>query len=172
MKYNERNDSRLSEERRRFLKAMGLFGFTLGTASLAGDGVNLAEAQTPPLMQGKVDFDETVFTTCDICMVRCAMKVYKKDGKAVFLEGNPADPFNKGHLCPKGKAALGFMNNPDRLLYPMKRTNPKKGFDEDPGIDKYPGPYLFCRASFPLTPLFSQNKFPLIHIPRRLYRLR
>ena len=128
----ERNDNRLSEDRRRFIKAMGLVGLTLGTASLAGGTRKLAEASMTSPMQGKVDFDETVFTTCDICMVRCAMKVYKKDSKAVFLEGNPADPFNKGHLCPKGKAALGFMNNPDRLLYPMKRTNPKKDFGVDP----------------------------------------
>ncbi|HUV49906.1 MAG TPA: molybdopterin-dependent oxidoreductase [Anaerolineae bacterium] len=124
----------LSEERRKFIKAMGLFGLTLGTASIAGGMTDLAEANTFPPMQGKLDFDETVYTTCDICMIRCPMKVYKKGDKAVFLEGNPADPFNKGSLCPKGKAALGFLNNPDRLLYPMKRTNPEeKGFGVNPG---------------------------------------
>lgn len=66
-------------------------------------------------------------------MIRCGMKVHIKDGKAVFIEGNPADPFNKGKLCPKGTAALGFLNNPDRMLYPMKRTNPEKGMGIDPG---------------------------------------
>ena len=124
----------LSGERRNFIKAMGLFGLTLGTASLTGGIPDFAEAHNLPPMHGKLDFDETVYTTCDICMVRCGMKVYKKGGKAVFLEGNPADPFNKGSLCPKGKSALGFLNNPDRLLYPMKRTNPEeKGFGVNPG---------------------------------------
>ncbi len=80
--------------------------------------------------------DDFVYTTCDICMIRCGMKVHRKDGKAVFIEGNPADPFNKGKLCPKGTAALGFLNNPDRILYPMKRTNPEKGFGVDPGWER------------------------------------
>lgn len=77
-----------------------------------------------------------VYTTCDICMIRCGMKVHRRDGKAVFIEGNPADPFNKGKLCPKGVASLGFLNNPDRMLYPMKRTNPEKGFGIDPGWER------------------------------------
>lgn len=126
--------SGLSEERRRFLKSMGLFGLTLGTAFATKGVGDPGEAHAELPMQGKFDFDETVHTTCDICMVRCGMKVYKKNGRAVFIEGNPADPFNKGHLCPKGKAALGFLNGPDRLLYPMKRTNPdEKGFGVNPG---------------------------------------
>ena len=100
-----------SGERREFLKAMGLIGLTLGTASIPGLSAT-SEAHMLPAMQGKIDFDETVYTTCDICMVRCAMKIYKKAGKVVYLEGNSADPFNKGHLCPKGEAAMGFLNNP------------------------------------------------------------
>ena len=104
------NGSRLSEERRRFLKSMGLFGLTLGTAFATKGVGDPGEVHAELPMQGKFDFDETVHTTCDICMVRCGMKVYKKNGRAVFIEGNPADPFNKGHLCPKGKAALGFLN--------------------------------------------------------------
>lgn len=124
----------LSEERRHFLKSMGLWGLTLGTASLAGGLQDTAHAAFRSPMYGKPDFDDVVNTACGICMVGCGMKVYRKDDRACYIAGNPADPFSRGHLCPKGKAALGFLNNPDRLLYPMKRTNPEeKDFGVNPG---------------------------------------
>jgi thiosulfate reductase/polysulfide reductase chain A len=124
----------LSEDRRRFLKAMGLWGLTLGTASLAGGLQDSAHAGFCSPMYGKPDFDEIVNTACGICMVQCGMKAYKKNGRVCYIAGNPADPFSKGHLCPKGKAALGFLNNSDRLLYPLKRTNPEaKDFGVNPG---------------------------------------
>ncbi len=127
------------ESRRRFLKTAGAAAFTLGAAAAGcidedggDDPGGPGDGYTPP-RNPKLDYDDFVYSSCGICMVKCGMKVYRKNGKAVFIEGNPADPFSGGHLCPKGKAALGFMNNPDRLLYPLKRTNTAaKGFGVDP----------------------------------------
>ena len=36
-------------------------------------------------------------------------------------------------MCAKGKSAVGYLYDPDRLKYPMKRTNPVKGIGVDPG---------------------------------------
>lgn len=127
------------DSRRRFLKTAGAAAFTLG-ATAAGCIDEEGRAAPPPGggagtpdRNPKLDYDDVVNSTCGICMIKCGMKVYKKDGQAIFIEGNPADPFNRGNLCPKGKAALGFMNNPDRLLYPLKRTNTAaKDFGVDP----------------------------------------
>ncbi|HEY3442777.1 MAG TPA: molybdopterin-dependent oxidoreductase [Paludibaculum sp.] len=74
-----------------------------------------------------------VTTCCGICSPACGMQATVQDGVIQFLEGLPGDAHGEGHLCGKGAAGAGFLYDPDRLKYPMKRTNPNKGFDEDPG---------------------------------------
>jgi len=51
----------------------------------------------------------------------------------VEVKGNEASPTNKGTLCPRGNSAIQSLYNPYRVKAPMKRTNPKKGLDQDPG---------------------------------------
>lgn len=82
-----------------------------------------------PLAAGQKE----LITCCGICSPACGMKATVKDGVLTFLEGLPGDIHGEGHLCGKGAAGAGFLYDADRLKYPMKRTNPKKGFDEDPG---------------------------------------
>ena len=74
-----------------------------------------------------------VTTSCGMCYIGCGIKVLVEDGVVVNIEGNPDNPQNRGMMCAKGKA--GFMNlyNPNRVKVPLKRTNPNKGIDEDPG---------------------------------------
>ena len=74
-----------------------------------------------------------VLTSCGMCYIGCGIKVLVENGVVVNIEGNPDNPQNRGKMCAKGKA--GFMNlyNPNRVKVPLKRTNPKKGIDEDPG---------------------------------------
>jgi formate dehydrogenase major subunit len=58
---------------------------------------------------------------------------YSARGKVVEIEGDPYHPINKGALCSKPSAFLQVVNSDRRILYPMKRTNPRKGENEDPG---------------------------------------
>lgn len=54
--------------------------------------------------------------------------------RALTIEGRPEDPVSRGKYCIK---ALGFVDSlydPDRLLVTLKRTNPKRGLDQDPGF--------------------------------------
>lgn len=76
---------------------------------------------------------ETIVTSCGICDSACGMRATVKDGAIRFLQGLPEDPHNEGRLCAKGTASAWIKNDPDRLKFPMKRTNPKKGAGEDPG---------------------------------------
>jgi thiosulfate reductase/polysulfide reductase chain A len=76
---------------------------------------------------------QTIVSACGICSPACGLKLTVEDGVIRFVEGLPGDLSGGGRLCGKGAAAAGFLYDPDRLKYPMKRTNPKKGFDEDPG---------------------------------------
>ena len=93
---------------------------------------DLPEDVEPDIIEPPVKYDKVVNTACGICMIRCAMKAYLKDGKVVYIGGNPADPFNRGKLCPKGQASLGFLYNEDRLVYPLRRTSADKGYGVDP----------------------------------------
>ncbi len=74
------------------------------------------------------------FSFCGICGANCAMMAeIDENGRAVRLKGNPDDQVARGYLCVKGYAALKDLYDPDRLKYPMKRTNPEKGPGIDPG---------------------------------------
>lgn len=71
---------------------------------------------------------------CSSCIwPNCATLVKVSEGIAVQVKGDPDGPFNKGTLCPRGSAQLANLYNPYRVKAPMKRTNPKRGLDDDPG---------------------------------------
>jgi thiosulfate reductase / polysulfide reductase chain A len=76
---------------------------------------------------------QKVVTACGLCSPACGIQATVRDGVMEFLEGLPGDLSGAGKLCGKGASAAGFLYDPDRLKYPMKRTNPSKGFDVDPG---------------------------------------
>lgn len=49
------------------------------------------------------------------------------------MEGVPeSDRGAQAGFCGKGVSALMDFYDPKRILYPVKRTNPKKGLHEDP----------------------------------------
>ena len=59
------------------------------------------------------------------CPDTCAFIYHVEDGKLVEVTGDPAHPMTRGGLCVKLKDFAEHHYNPDRLLYPMKRTGPK-----------------------------------------------
>lgn len=71
-------------------------------------------------------------TTCQGCTTWCSVQVQIQDGRAIKLRGNPHCKGNHGVICPRPHLALQQVYDPDRIKTPMKRTNPKKGRDEDP----------------------------------------
>jgi anaerobic selenocysteine-containing dehydrogenase len=79
--------------------------------------------------------EEWKITGCRMCGNKawCTTRVQLRDGIALKLEGDPDNPVSGGKLCSRGQAALFNLYNPYRVKAPMKRTNPKKGLDQDPG---------------------------------------
>ncbi|RLF10913.1 MAG: hypothetical protein DRJ69_02510, partial [Thermoprotei archaeon] len=70
---------------------------------------------------------------CGICGSACAFKAYVEgDGYLVDMKGKEGDLESQGKLCAKGNAGIWYAYDPDRLKYPLKRTNPEKGIDVDP----------------------------------------
>ncbi len=65
------------------------------------------------------------------------MTVRVEDGVATEVEPNfAAAQFHpaQGKVCVKAYGLIQKAYNPDRVLQPMKRTNPNKGKDQDPGF--------------------------------------
>ena len=69
---------------------------------------------------------ETFFGGCPHdCPDTCAMVYEVADGKLVDVKGNKEHPMTRGTLCVKLKDYHDHHYNPDRVLYPLRRTGPK-----------------------------------------------
>ncbi|HMS18362.1 MAG TPA: molybdopterin-dependent oxidoreductase, partial [Planctomycetota bacterium] len=70
---------------------------------------------------------QLVPTTCFNCEAACGLVAYidKADGRIRKLEGNPYHPGSRGRNCAKGPATLNQIHDPQRILYPMKRSGPR-----------------------------------------------
>lgn len=68
-------------------------------------------------------------TTCFNCEAACGLLAYvdKQSGGIRKLEGNPLHPASRGRNCAKGPATINQVNDPDRILTPMKRVGPRGG---------------------------------------------
>jgi anaerobic selenocysteine-containing dehydrogenase len=67
-------------------------------------------------------------TICFNCEAACGLLAYvdKETGHIRKFEGNPAHPGSRGRNCAKGPATLNQVNDPERILYPLKRIG-KRG---------------------------------------------
>jgi anaerobic selenocysteine-containing dehydrogenase len=69
-----------------------------------------------------------VSTFCPLCVSRCGAKATVDGDTLVALEPDPSHPTGNA-LCIKGKAAPELVHHPERLLHPLRRTNPKGATD-------------------------------------------
>jgi anaerobic selenocysteine-containing dehydrogenase len=121
------NDLKIS--RRGFVKAT----VATGTALALGSGLTpdlRALAQT-----GKAagaEMGRWIASTCQGCTSWCSKEVYVVNGRAIKVNGNKRSKVNGSASCPRAHLALQQVYDPDRIKTPMKRTNPKKGRNEDP----------------------------------------
>jgi len=77
--------------------------------------------------------DAWIPTSCALCYGSCSILAHRVDGVVVKIEGNPDSVLGKGRQCGKGVSGILSHYDPNRLKVPLRRTNPKKGVDEDPG---------------------------------------
>src|SRR3990170_4974254 len=77
--------------------------------------------------------DAWIPSSCSLCYGTCSILAHRVDGVVVKVEGNPGSVVGKGRQCCKGVSGIMSHYDPNRLKVPLRRTNPKKGLDEDPG---------------------------------------
>ncbi|OGN85784.1 MAG: hypothetical protein A2X23_04365, partial [Chloroflexi bacterium GWC2_73_18] len=145
--------------RRRFVTTALAVGGAAAATTLAGVTVGLRpQVLLRPASSDRArrygrDAGEWIASCCNACGGQCGILVHVVEGKAVKIEPNPWNPNNYSNIssdffadydpaigvrqgaaiCPKGNAGIAGLYDPDRVQRPMKRTNPKKGRDEDPG---------------------------------------
>jgi anaerobic selenocysteine-containing dehydrogenase len=127
--------------RRNFLKVVGISG---AAASMVGFPFRNLSAQAPfgkhPQEQLPYVIKTKVPQVCArACEADCAYNVVVGVDpvtgleRALTLEGRQDDPVSRGKFCIKGLAFVDSLYDPDRLLVSLKRTNTKRGTDNDPG---------------------------------------
>ena len=120
--------------RRNFVKGSGAVAAAaaLGSALAFKPVEAFAEAHPNAANEGTTG---EVYGHCRMCMLcgSCSFIATVKDGVVVNIEGDPDRANNAGTLCPRGKSAILNLYNPHRIKAPMKRTNPEKGLEVDPG---------------------------------------
>lgn len=79
-----------------------------------GTGPEAMSARTREL-RPKTDGAEVARSVCPYCAVGCGQLAYHKNGRLISIEGDPASPISRGHLCPKGADTYELHTHPGRL---------------------------------------------------------
>lgn len=119
--------------RRAFLLTAG--AGVAGTALGAFGFADIEAAHAAAIRPFKLVNTAETRNTCPYCSVACGVIMYSKgnlrkgeQAEITHIEGDTDHPTNRGTLCPKGSALLGFVKSPTRLQHPMVRK---------PGSDKF-----------------------------------
>jgi anaerobic selenocysteine-containing dehydrogenase len=117
--------------RRRFLASSGAGGAvaTLALGAGIGGGVAPVEQARAQRVPGQTRIVKNI---CHQCPARCGIDVYVTNGRVHAIHGSTDHPISNGKLCPKGPLGAYILYDPDRFKGPMRRTNPRKGRNEDP----------------------------------------
>jgi anaerobic selenocysteine-containing dehydrogenase len=70
---------------------------------------------------------------CSLCEALCGLVIETEGDRVVSIRGDEADPFSRGHICPKAVALQDLHTDPDRLRSPLRRRGDsweEVGWDE------------------------------------------
>lgn len=65
----------------------------------------------------------TVYRACNLCEAICGLEFRLDGNRIAAIRGDAADPFSRGHVCPKAVALKDIHEDPDRLRLPMRRVD-------------------------------------------------
>ncbi len=131
---------------------LGLGGTSLvGCASQQG-----GDAGGEALSETGHQQDEWIPTSCNMCFNQCSIKAHVVDGVVVELAGDENAP-NGGRMCGKGASGIMQLYDPYRVTKPMKRTNPEKGIDIDPGWEEITWEEAYTLAADKIREAVAEN---------------
>ena len=150
--------------RREFLKRTGQIAAVSAVAphflTLGGTSTSHNIIQT---ISASLGTTEHIKTNCAHCVNFCGLSVKMVDGviRTVSPDAERADYYNWG-ICPKGVSGIFNVYNPYRIKTPLKRTNPNKGPDEDPGWVEISWDEAFTIINDKLTAIYNDDPRKLI----------
>jgi len=127
-----KKSGRFAISRRGFIKLTAITGAVVAAGSLIQRSI-LSPVKAFWDDTGRTLEEKWVPTSCLNCATRCATSVRVVDERAVKVMGNPLSTLSDGEVCPRSHIALQVLYDEHRIATPLKRTNPAKGRDEDPG---------------------------------------
>jgi len=81
----------------------------------------------------QIQEDKWIPTMCGGCYATCVLRVRRVNGVPVAVEGDPTSDWGaNGGVCGKAIGILQVLDDPYRVNYPLRRTNPEKGVGVDP----------------------------------------
>ncbi len=124
---------RFGISRRTFLKLSGLAGVAVAVSRFFNHSVLGSIISSPKLPDEGVITEKWLPTSCLNCATRCATRVRVVNGRAVKVAGNSLSQVSEGENCARAHVGLQVLYDPERVVAPLKRTNPEKGRGIDPG---------------------------------------
>ena len=112
--------------------------FVAGSSALAGlAAVGAATAPSFGVADDAAGYEEGVTEVWGHCAIncpgRCSLKFHVKDGEVLWVDtySNPTNDLDdpQPRACLRGRSYRRWMNNPDRINYPMKRVEGTKRGD-------------------------------------------
>ncbi len=70
---------------------------------------------------------QTHYRACNLCEAICGLEITHQNGHVISITGDKADPFSRGHICPKAVALKDVYEDPNRLRRPLKRVEAADG---------------------------------------------
>jgi anaerobic selenocysteine-containing dehydrogenase len=131
------------------------------TAAVVGAATALSTATTPQALADVVgdnpsDEVKVVRTACRGCgKMECGVLVTVQNGRAVKVEGDPDAFMSDANCCSKSQASIQACYHPDRVMHPLKRTNPKNA--SDPGWVQITWDEAFSIAAEKIRELKAKN---------------
>lgn len=65
---------------------------------------------------------EKHYRNCNLCEAICGIEITHENGEILKIEGDKADPFSRGHICPKAVALKDIYEDNNRLRKPVRKT--------------------------------------------------
>ncbi len=73
-------------------------------------------------MDGSAPGDRVTYRACHLCEALCGLEIRTQGKQVTGVRGDTADPFSRGHICPKAVALIDVHHDPVRLQGPVRRV--------------------------------------------------
>ena len=108
--------------------------------------------------------ERTSYRSCHLCEAMCGVEIRLRGTQILSIRGDEADPFSRGHICPKALGLKDVHEDPDRLRRPVRRT--ANGWQEiswDEALDEAASRLLEIQRRHGLDAVASYFGNPQVH---------